>query len=47
MVKSIANQEAIERFIRKVDEARKQLNTEENPTPTTCPHFTIRALPYS
>lgn len=33
MVKSIANQEAIERFIRKVDEARKQLNTEENPPP--------------
>ena len=37
MIQSIANQEAIERFIRKVDDARSWLNTEDDPKPQcTC-----------
>jgi len=33
MVKSIANQEAIERFVRKVDNARQEFSREDNPQP--------------
>ncbi|KIK80588.1 hypothetical protein PAXRUDRAFT_15698 [Paxillus rubicundulus Ve08.2h10] len=33
MVKSIANQEAIEQFIKKVNDARKKLNEQNDPQP--------------
>ncbi|KIJ60801.1 hypothetical protein HYDPIDRAFT_58430, partial [Hydnomerulius pinastri MD-312] len=33
MVRSIANQEAIERFVRKVNDAREKINAQDNPQP--------------